>query len=775
MKQINDETLKIVIKLFIKGVCYFLNYKYFNTKEIFLIIFFILGINVNIYTQTTKRIVKQAEPQSKFSVSESKLFPQIIKSDKKQSFLVVRENGPSKKLEYLQKAVRNGVNIIWYALGSPTGYLINETGNRFYEINDRAIKKILAKTPNAFIILQVTVDISPKYHKKWCERYSSEMAVSPLGKKRISLASQIWKQAQVQGLKELTEHIKTSSYANRIIGVILSGGGGEWCDNWDTSQPALNGFRKWLKAKYKNDVASLQSAWHNKNINFETLTIPKLRELQRGDCGIFLDPRKSQRIIDYFYYYSSVTCDVVADFARAVKKASNNKLLVGMFHGYEFYPGWNKAERGLQRRRDRLFAETLKNPDIDFFLAPYCYRERHAGGVYTPQFLPSSIILNGKIALTEDDSRTLLSKLDQRYKNHAKYGDSFGKPANLEDTLEILKRNFAGIMSKPGSGIVWFALSEGLWFDHPEILKLFKAFSKIAGELIGRDKNTSEIAVIISNESMLYQKLNRSNIPFITRTAVENLNLIGAPFDYYLDTDLGNKNFPFKKYKLYIFLNSFYLSQTLKSAIKENIQTLDNTILWIFAPGYVTRNSLSVKSMSELIGMNMEAVDLPFKFGADVVITDYNNPATRGIYTNTRYGTAEEYGPVIFCKDQETQTLGWLTATLPGIPTFRKPGLCIKKFKNWTSIWSGAPNLPTSILRNIAKNAGVHIYDDHNDQIMTSKMLFACHTKYSGKRTIKFPQKCDVYDPLKNKYIGKGIKQLKIFIPGKKTVLWILK
>ncbi|MGE4358200.1 MAG: hypothetical protein AB7E08_06620, partial [Candidatus Omnitrophota bacterium] len=522
--------------------------------------------------------------------------------------------------------------------------------------------------------------------------------------------------------------------------------------------------------------------WKDEKITFDTISIPKWAELFKADIGLFYDPQKSQRIIDYFYYYQEIQADVAATFARAIKEASNGEMIVGIWSGSFFFPGWNEPEGGIQRRRHGAYGKLARDPNVDFFLTPYSYRERQPGGVYIPQFLPDSIVLNGKMAINEEDSRTLLTPCESTIYSPLYWntGDNFGQAWTIEETIAVLKRNFAGIFSKPGSGISWFSLgNKGLWFDHPEILKTFSVFSEIANNLIGKDKKNSEIAVIVSNKSLYYQSLNQFHRPLIFAQTAEGLCKMGAPFDVYEDIDLTEPNFPFDNYKLYIFLNTFHFSEKEREVIKGKIRNKSNTVIWVGCPGFVSDKGLSVENISEVTGMKIDYIDPKFAFGTDLTITDYSHPITKGLPTNTRYGT-EHFSrenilvPIFWCKDREVEILGELVATPPTIATFRKPGLCVKKFPNWTSIWSGAPNLPSSLLRNIARYAGCHIYDEGDDQIFASEKVLAIHTRYAGERTIKLPKKCDVYDPFQKKYIAKGVKEFKVSIPAATTELWIL-
>ena len=144
------------------------------------------------------------------------------------------------------------------------------------------------------------------------------------------------------------------------------------------------------------------------------------------------------------------------------------------------------------------------------------------------------------------------------------------------------------------------------------------------------------------------------------------------------------------------------------------------------------------------------------------VITDYNHPLCDGLTHNIRYGSERQLFPVFWSKDKNCHILGELMSTTDenGVLTFRKPGLFLKKNRDWTSIWSVAPNMPSALLRNIAKNAGVHIYSDNDDQIFASEKLIGINALYAGTHTLRLPAKRNVYDALDGKLLGEGIDSM---------------
>jgi len=103
-----------------------------------------------------------------------------------------------------------------------------------------------------------------------------------------------------------------------------------------------------------------------------------------------------------------------------------------------------------------------------------------------------------------------------------------------------------------------------------------------------------------------------------------------------------------------------------------------------------------------------------------------------------------------------------------------KTGLAVKEFKDWCSVWCGVPNIPSPVLRGIAKKASVHIYLDTDDVVYASKLMLAVHTRYSGLRHIVLPGPSTVVDAFLRKTIAKNVKTFDVRIERGTTGIWLL-
>jgi len=707
--------------------------------------------------------------------------------------VVYRENLPWAHLDlgvqHYASIARAGVRLFVVGCGLALTHSPEQRDRSRAQYLVPAIDKVLnAAGPDGRIILLLTTTLRRNSAPEWAEANPGEMMVWPPAMQpgdRVSVSSLKWRELACDGLRDLVRWVNESPYADRIVGYFMCGAGGEWLDYWDYSPAATASFRRWLSRRYQTDPA-LREAWHDPSATRETAELPKWESLFEGDRGLFHDPARSRRVIDFMQWYHEEPAEVAAEFAAVLKQADQRRRLVGLWNGYYFFPGWSSPERGIFRRRQGAFDLLLDDPNIDFFVAPYSYRERYPGGVFVPQFLNDSMALHGKLAIVEEDSRTALAaRAEAAYdperseRPYVTIGDSFGCSRDIDESIAVMKRNFAGCFTKPGTGLWWYCLGNmGGWYDHPRLLDTVARLREVAERNSPGDRRAAQIAVIVSNRSLWYQKFNTLQQDLIARQTIAGLARIGAPYDVYLDTDLEQRDFPFGRYRLFVLLNTFHLSDDQRRVIADRVQRRGRTVLSVYATGFAGDRGLSVEGVREVTGMNIEVAEVTLAKGAEVVVTDFRHPTTGALPRPTRFGTRSEIGPVLWCDDPAASVLGDLVATddSGGVFTLAKRGgLAIKRMEEWTSVWAAVPGLPPGLLRGIADLAGVHIYDDDGDVVFASERLLAVHTLHGGPRTIRLPRARRVTDALTGEVVSARAREFRVDLPARRTGLWELR
>lgn len=76
-----------------------------------------------------------------------------------------------------------------------------------------------------------------------------------------------------------------------------------------------------------------------------------------------------------------------------------------------------------------------------------------------------------------------------------------------------------------------------------------------------------------------------------------------------------------------------------------------------------------------------------------------------------------------------------------------------------------------AVLRQYWKQAGVHIYLDTDEVIYAGHQWITLHTIQGGSRTVRFPYKAKVIEPLTNRVLETGTDSLRIELPASSTTI----
>ena len=647
-------------------------------------------------------------------------------------------------------------------------------GKYDYRKLDRDVKRILKADPQAYIFPRVAVS-PPNW---WYDLHPEEMNTYDNGEKEgVCVASRIWRQEAGKAFVNLISHIRNAPYRDHFIGYQVTGGFNEWFNVYhnrpfsDYSRPMVDAFREWLRKRYEDDVSLLRDSWKKPDVDFQNATIPTRDERLRTDLNLFREPSISRHVSDYYEFYSDAVADALIYFCKLGKEATSAESIFGAFYGYLIGAAcWPTA---FSRWGHQALKKVLDSPYVDFLCAPYTYYRRGPGGFDGPQVPIESVKLHGKLWFTECDTWTFLTDFE-----HARERGTI--PKSLEETLGVLKRDFSNALTR-GVGLWWMDIMlEGGWYDHPGIMDCIARMKRIADQSLNLDRSyQGGVAVIVDEHSAHYLKPGYElTYPLIYMQSLLHLSRIGTPYDLYLHDDLSNPSMP--SYRLYVFLNTFYLTEEERRAIKSKVQRDGSTALWVYAPGFIGENGFSPENIYDLTGMRIAYKKVshfypspPHGAPLHVYLTNFDHPITTGLPPNTVFGTDNSIGPYFYCIDPEAITLGNLLSPHCGVLP-ELPGFCVKEFDDWRSIFVGAPNIPSNVLRNIAKYAGVHIYSDDDDVVYANNNFLAIHTNHAGKRTIRLPRRCSVYDVFEDRLVAEDVGEFVDDLPQYTTALYFI-
>lgn len=602
----------------------------------------------------------------------------------------------------------------WFgtSIWSDLGHVAPDTYD--YSEYDRYFASVLEVDPEAYFLPHIGLS-APVW---WQQAHPDEMAQYADGRRGPpSFGSEPWKRDTGEDLRKLIAYLRKAPYASRLIGIAFYGGytaewqmWGTWAEQKDDySAPALKAFRAFLKRRYGTDER-LQAAWGDPRVTLATAAMPTMAQRRPGGAQMLRDPQTERQCIDFYDFISRMTADAILYFARVTREATAGKLLVGTYYGYLSAHNVNQQDSG-----HNAAAQVFDSPDIDFLMSPPNYYYRCPGETSTFMSATDSFRMRGKLWLDESDHRTVLSDPSSGY----------SRADNMPDTLGVFWREFAEVLCKRAGGS-FFDMAGG-WFSDPEILKAMGWARQIYQDsLRERQPFTPEVGVFVDPGSFSWMRPTEAQL-WLVLSQLVHMPEAGAPFDYCLLSDIGQQWMP--DYKFYIFLNAFHLDEDTRQAILEKLRGSGATALFLYAPRFFGSEASPPESMYALMGFMPH---FGMAEGKPQVTLDAGSPLARGWNPEQVVGRDILVQPSFWVDDP--------SVTVHGRLANGKPGLVSKRGDGWTCYYSVAFDLPPTVVRNLAREAGVHIWVDSDDAVYTDGRYLGLHASRDGIKTIRLPR-----------------------------------
>lgn len=597
----------------------------------------------------------------------------------------------------------------------------------------RQVKGVLDVCADAAVIIRIHVNAPYWWNKEnldECTKYADgtvdERTYGPPNDNengdvdrplRASLASQKWKKEAAEKLAEFCKSLAATREGNSVIGLHISCGVyGEW-HYWgfpshdpDTGAAMTSYFKNWLRTKYKTNTA-LQKAWNTNSYTFETATVPGKAERDTTHDGIFKDPQKERRVMDYYECQQYVVADDILHFTKIAKESWPGPLIVGVFYNYFFMTFGRQASGG------HLFEQMILNsPYIDYISAPQSYwgGARQLGGSGQSRGLIESAVLHKKLWLEEMDQSS--------YK-----GGPFGQDVKTtrEQDVPIIRRNLAQAITRGGG--YWFYdfgqyRSSG-WWDDPLLLKeIKKAFDVLNTYYHAATyKREADVLFVYSNQTFYHIKNSTSAISSYNICDQQSADAFkaGVVFDQVFITDLQKVDL--KKYKAVVFSNTFALSDADKKFIKEKVAKDGRHIVWNYMPGYTNGSVNNIQFVMEVTGMEVAKANIGGRLSIVSVSKAYP--------INQKEENNDLVLPLLQIIDKKATALGVNDST-------QEVMVAKKENKDHTVWYASYMFKQPEAFREIFKQAGAHIYGEGNDVFHEGSGLLMIHTKTGGPKNI---------------------------------------
>lgn len=567
----------------------------------------------------------------------------------------------------------------------------------------------------------------------------------PDGKKYASLASAKWRQDTTEALEHMLDYLYVGGRMNSIAGFKISDVGCGAENLWRYAHDAsvipgygirtVEAFRDWLRDKYNNNITSLRASWNNSGVTFDTAQVPPRSErIKYSGSRTFRDPAMEMDVIDFEQFWNELIVETMDYFAGVIKRKTNDSKLVGGFYCY-FYEWCGNPEDGHQ-----ALGKYNDSQNLDFIWQTSSYSNRvYQTGADNQRGPAYSSQLHGKQWMHSNDTATYLAQ---------DYFKTTGASAYAyTDTIEKNKRMFlrsAGF-NICNNGIMqeFFTLWDG-WYNDAVLMTEVGKVNAIYINSNNHNRSSNAEVLIVSDElSCSYTPYSPGDSPFLSHTLRDPqiaLNQMGTPADHILVDDIALLPNP-AQYKLVVFMNCWHLTNAQRTLI-DSLKGNDRVLMFCYAPGYFNGNSASESAMESLMGgMNM-VVDSETLRRALMYATT-NHPlgtAIRNAGVTGSFGISSNVCKRIYADVPSSQRIAY------DPDSSSHETMAIKDNGAWEALYAVTSDLPAAVYREIARYAGVHIYNESNDTFYANSSYICLHANGTGQRMIRFPRPVTLYD-----------------------------
>ncbi|MEA3364817.1 MAG: beta-galactosidase [Candidatus Hydrogenedentes bacterium] len=581
---------------------------------------------------------------------------------------------------------------------------------------DAVLEGVINADPEALLLPRFGCD-PPGW---WYDEHPDEaLRFDDDSRRPVCVASEVWREEMLRNVRALVEHCE-GRYGEHMLGYHpCAQHTGEWFypKTWEARHcgfsPAMQrGFSAWLRKKYHTQDA-LRAAWIDSQVTFDTVAVPTVEERVTASVGIFRDPAREQKTIDFFDYLQVAMVEPLELIAATVKDACDRKKIVTFFYGYYFEI--SGLPLGPQTSGHLALARLLECPDVDIVCSPISYGDRGLGGIGAFMVPVDSVREHGKLWLNEDDTRTFLTPEDAGY----------GRVATLDHTRWVHQRNFSRLL--PRRLACWYMdLGGAGWLADERIWQNVGKLRAIYEKNLARPATWSpEVAVIVDEVSPSYLVCNPTVMRPIGSQFRRQLYRMGTPFRQYLLSDLVAGRVP--EHKAYIFIGCFRLNRTQREAVAKAVS--GKTAIWMYGSGFL-EDRPDTRHITELLGMPVREVegDVPGMITADL------GAALCGGLSDTPFGVQTALDPLWAIEEgEDIEVLGHFPNGAPGAG--------LKRGESALTVYIGTLNAPAKLLRNILAASGVHVYIDSDDVLVTDGQFLSVTASTSGAKEVALPEK----------------------------------
>lgn len=630
-----------------------------------------------------------------------------------------------------------------------------------------------------------------------CVRADGNLPNSQQQIRHISRGSPLMMSYWVAGLSQLQSALSGIQALDQVDSVVITGLSSQEWIAWDSNFTS-SAVRPMI---YGTGYRQRYQQWHAQRYGI-ALDVPSEAEFEnyKNPLGssAFVDLASSANVVHYFQYRNELTPKIIGELAKNVKTYFPSAK-IGAIYGYMNEMGGEPSfgHNGLRT--------LLDSPDIDFINPMSSYQDRVLKGADFERQPVTSLAVNGKQILNDLDQGTHVSKenydgncavyggsgdphLLEVYRVNCNSGDPGSLynyalttlgfrtdpatnlliPPSLFDDISNFRRylgyalarnikfNFLSLHNDTTAGAERSYLSENTLLSSvvPQIVQVKKASTKF-------NLNSAAEVLVISDEDSNNFVRHWAITPYMPDRSMDigginyhalatsriGLNKMGAPYDHILLSDLPRIDVT--KYKLIIFLNSWSVDSNTRALITQKLQNNNRVLVWNHGSGLFQNGVRDLQNISSLVGMNI--VNGASIKNPSIAI----NPAIYPLFTKA-FVVSPKYPAdccdLLYAADGNAAALGTYEGT-------NFTSMAIRHFGTWKSIWAATLTLPGDVWRDIARSAGVHIYNEATEPFYANQSYLTVVANSGGGRVLSFKSPVNLYEGVGNSLLATKVMQ----------------
>lgn len=614
------------------------------------------------------------------------------------------------------------------------------------ELARKQIRGVLEVMPDAAVFLRLHInapfwwnDENPEECTEYADGPSiphednlgvSRYILGDLDRRRLhSLASMKWRQDTTEKLIEFCEKLSATPEGDSLAAIHLCDGVSHEWHYWgfihhepDCGKAMTEYFRNWLKNRY-GEVEALQQTWKDNRATFENAVVPDMNERNNIKDGIFRDAKFERKVIDYYECQHDSVAEDIIHFCKVVKESWPRPIITGVFYGYFFFMFSRQSVGG-----HLAIEKVLNSSYVDYLSAPLSYwkNSRDIGGSGQARGVLESCRLHNKLWIDEMDQKTSIVEMgairNRSILDCEEVRSYFETSA--KDDIAIIRRNTAQPFSK-GMGMWYFDFGpyySGGWWDFPLYLKEIGELKKLYDSKLHKDYKSEADVLLVYDTNCYYQFSNNWNP--ISESSIDEIShalyKTGAVFDNIFLFDIDKVDLD--NYKVVIFANTWMINKQQRDFIKNTVAASNRFLIWNYMPGYMDGETSEVEFVSELTGIKVEKINL-----AEIPVVEIISDK----FPKCTVELQGKVNPLLHIVDRDIESIGVYRDST-------NIAMAEKKLKNSTAVFCTLPLRNVHVLRNIFKKAGVHIYSDTEDVVISGGGILTVHTLTGGERNINF-------------------------------------